>query len=206
MSGIDGRRARALAAAAIAALLLVGATGCGGGDSDGGSDGGSKSEQSSGGSGDDSSSDDDGTEAAKDMPDPCTLVPEETASELLGGETAEPESTSSDIGTESRTCTWQTQDSIDNPTLDGAGHMLTLTLIEPPGEDMSMDDFFDASAEVADEPGDVDACEKSYWMSGMLSALQDGVYLTGSAGLADDSPEAKEAATKLVTAACESLS
>jgi len=201
---IRGRRVQVLVAAAMAALLLVGAAGCGGSSDDGSEGSGAKSSQDGGGdksSDSGGSSDDGGDEAAGDLPDPCSLVPIETASELLGGESAEPDSTSNDIGTTSRSCSWQTQDSIDNPTLDGAGHILSLTLISPVG-DYSTEEFFDLSEEGATDEADVDGCAKAFWTGGMLSAYQKGVYLTGSAGLADTSPDAKEATTKLVAAAC----
>ena len=199
-----GRRVPMVAAVAVAAMLLVGAAGCGGGSSDSGSksDGGDpKTTQSSGGGDSDSGSE----EAAGDLPDPCDLVPIEKASEILGGESAEPESTSSDVGVATRTCTWQTQEGKDNPTLDGAGHILTLNVTSPP-ESMSMGDFWDSSKEAADDEASVPDCSSAFWMGGLLSALSDGVYLTGSAGLADTSEDAKASVTNLVSTACANAS
>lgn len=196
-----GRRIQAIAAAAVTALLLVGTAACGGGSSDaGGSDGGTKTTQSGSDSGNDSGSDS-GDSGGGDLPDPCDLVPIEKASEILGGESAQPESTSSDVGVASRSCTWQTQEGKDNPTLDGAGHILTLNVTEPP-ESMSMSDFWDAGKSAADEEASVPDCSSAFWMGGLLSGLSNGVYITGSAGLADTSEDAKASVTNLVSTAC----
>ncbi len=48
-------------------------------------------------------------------------------------------------------------------------------------------------------------CEKGFWLNGSINALQGDVYLTASAGLADDSPKAKAASLALVKIACTSL-
>ncbi|WP_421120551.1 hypothetical protein ACE2AJ_04355 [Aquihabitans daechungensis] len=139
------------------------------------------------------------------FPDPCELVPIETASEILGGESAPPDDMDSDASTGLRSCSWQTQASIDEPTLDGAGHVLTLTVMEPMGG-MSADDFFATSKEAATDEADVEGCDDAYWMGGQLSAIKGDLLLGGAAGLADDSADAKESATELVAAACGSLS
>ena len=198
MEDIRGRRVRTIGAAVLAGLLLVGAAGCGGSSDSGGSGGAAKTTQPSG---TDSSGGDSGGSSGGDLPDPCELVPIEKASEILGGEAAEPESTSSDVGVASRTCTWQTQEGKDNPTLDGAGHILTLNVTAPP-ESMSMVDFWEASKDAADEEAGIPDCSSAFWMGGLLSALSNGVYLTGSAGLADDSEDAKASVTNLVSTAC----
>lgn len=196
------RRAQAMAAAAVAALLLVGIAGCGGSSSDGGSDGAAATTQADGGdSGGDGG---DQGEASGELPNPCDLVPIETASEILGGEAAAPEAESSDVGVASASCTWQTQDGKDNPTLDGAGHILTLQAIDAP-ETMDMNEFWSASKGAGDEDADVEGCDEAFWMGGLLSALKDGVYLTGSAGLADDSPDAKASTEQLVSTACANV-
>jgi hypothetical protein len=193
---------------AVAALLLVGAAGCGGSsDAGGGSDGSAKTTQGSNsdkGGGTDESGDD-GEQAKKDLPDPCDLVPIEKASEILGGESAQPESTASDAGLSMRTCVWQTQEGKDNPTLDGAGHILTLNVMSPP-EGMSMSDYWDAgkTSDGAEETAVTD-CSAGFWLGGMLSATTDGVYLTGSAGLNDSSEDAKQSVMQLVSTACGSL-
>jgi len=197
-----------MAAAAMAALLLVGAAGCGGGSSDSSSssDGSTKTTQGSGsGTSSNSGSDSGDKGGSGNLPDPCDLVPIEKASEILGGEAAKPNANSSDVGLSSKSCSWQTQASIDNPTLDGAGHVLTLNVMSPP-ETMSMDAFWKASKGGADAKADIDGCDEAFWLGGLLSALKDGVYLTGSAGLADDSADAKQSATDLVSTACSSIS
>jgi hypothetical protein len=203
-----GRRGQAIVAAAVAALLLVGATGCGGSSSDGasGSDGSTKTTQGDSGSdkGSDSGSDSGSDQGSGDLPNPCDLVPIEKASEILGGESAEPEAASSDIGVGTKSCSWQTQEGKDNPTLDGAGHILTLNVFSPP-ETMSMDDFWKAAKAGSDESVDLDGCDEAFYASGILSALKDGVYLSGTAGLASTSPEAKSSAEDLVSAACSNV-
>lgn len=207
---IRGRRGKAVAAAALAAMLLVGAAGCGGGSSDssGGSDGGTKTtkatdaDSGSGSSGEAEGSGE--TEGSGDLPNPCDLVPLDKASEILGGEAAAPEALSSDVGVGSKSCSWQLQASLDNPTLDGAGHILTLNVTSPP-ETMSMDDFWKASKDQADEELDIDGCDEGFAFSGMVNGLKDGVYLTATAGLADTSPAAMESATDLVSTACSNL-
>ncbi|MCU1370444.1 MAG: hypothetical protein JWO77_1638 [Ilumatobacteraceae bacterium] len=205
MQDIRGRRAQVLATAAVAVALLVGAAGCGGGSSDSSSssDGGTKTSQDSGDKTSKSggSSDDAGS---GELPNPCDLVPIEKASEILGGESAEPEAESGTGGLASKSCSWQTQASIDDPTLDGAGHVLLLQTISPP-ETMEMDDFWKASAGAADESADIDGCDEAFWLGGLLSALKDGVYLTASAGLADSSEDAKASVTDLVSTACGNI-
>jgi hypothetical protein len=188
-----------IAAAAVAAVLVIGVAGCGG--SSGGSEGASKTTQSSGSD----KGGDSGDKAKSDLPDPCDLVPLDKASEILGGEAAKPESTASDAGVSTRTCVWQTQEGKDNPTLDGAGHILTLNVTAPP-DGMSMSDFWDASktADEAEETAVAD-CSSGFWLGGMLSATTDGVYLTGSAGLADDSEDAKQSTMQLVSTACGNI-
>jgi hypothetical protein len=202
---------QAMAAAAMAALVLVGAAGCSGGSSDAGSDGAPKTTQAKPGDAGTRSTDDDPREKTpRNRPGPCDLVPIEKASEILGGESGEPDDSSSSGS--NKACTWQTQASIDNPTIDGAGHILTLQVVAPP-ETMSLDDFWKAGKEQADKmaadkdaTADVEGCDDAYWLGGLLSARKDGVYLTGSAGLADDSPAAKAATTALVSTACGSIS
>jgi hypothetical protein len=201
---IRGRRGKAVAAAALAAMLLVGAAGCGGGSSDSssGSDGATKTTKATG---TDSGTDSGGeAEGSGDLPNPCDLVPLDKASEILGGEAATPEAQSSDVGVGSKSCSWQLQASLDNPTLDGAGHILTLNVTSPP-ETMSMDDFWKASKGQADEELDIDGCDEGFSFSGMVNGLKDGVYLTATAGLADTSPAAQESATDLVSTACSNL-
>lgn len=195
MGGIAPRRSRAVAAAALAALLLVGTTACGGGS--GGSDG-TKTTEASGSSGGS------GGEKKSDLPDPCELVPLEKASELLGGESAPADDMDSDPSTGLRTCSWQTQASIDEPTLDGAGHILTLTVMDPMGG-MSAEEFFDSAKEAATGTSDVDGCDGAYWVEGQLNAIKGDVLLSGAAGLADDSAAAKEATTELLATACDAL-
>lgn len=206
MRDIRGRRAQVVAAAAVAAMLLVGAAGCGSSSSsDGakGSDGGTKTTAADGGGSSDDGSGDSGS-GGGDLPNPCDLVPIEKASEILGGESAEPDDTTSELGTTAKACSWQTQASVDNPTLDGAGHILMLQAISAP-ETMSMEELWKTSKAAGDEDADIDGCDEAFWLGGMLSAYKDGVYLTGTAGLADDSPAAKESVTDLVSTACSNL-
>lgn len=209
MQNLQGRPAQIIATAIVAAVLLIGAPGCG--SSDAGVDGGTErttADPSAAGSDSeadadvDAGSDDDA--ASGKLPDPCDLVPIEMASQILGGESAEPDASSEDVGMATMACTWQTQDGIDNPTLDGAGHILTLTVISAP-ESMSMDEFWEASKAESDEDAEVAGCDDAFWIGGLLSALRNGVYLTGTAGLADDSPAAKASATSLLETACASL-
>lgn len=195
-----GRRGQAIAAAAVAALLLVGATGCGGSSSDGasGSEGSPQTTQASG-------SDDGGDtgSGSTDAPNPCELVSIEKASEILGGDAADPVFTGNDTGSGSTSCAWQTQAGKDDPTIDGAGHILTLNVTTPP-ESMSMDEFWATTKGAGGKATTVDGCDEAFWIGGILNALKGDVYLTGSAGLADDSPDAKASTEDLVAAACAS--
>lgn len=193
MGRIGSRRNRVVAAAALSALLLVGTAGCGGGGSDaGGSEAPATTRASTGGS------------EKKSLPDPCKLIPLAKASELLGGESAPADDMDSDPSTGLRSCSWQTQASIDEPTLDGAGHILTLTVMAPMGG-MTAQEFFDQSKEAATGSADVEGCDDAYWVKGQLSAIQGDVLLSGAAGLADDSADAKTATTELMATACASL-
>jgi hypothetical protein len=181
-----------VAAAALGALLLVGTVACGGGSDAGGSEATSTTKAST------------SSAEARSLPDPCKLIPLAKASELLGGESAPADDMDSDPSTGLRSCSWQTQASLDEPTLDGAGHILTLTVIAPMGG-MSARKFFDQSKEAATSTADVDGCDGAYWVKGQLSAIKDDVLLSGAAGLADDSEDAKTATTELMATACASL-
>jgi len=184
----------------LATLLLVGATGCSGSSSDGGSEGAAQTTQAdSSDSGSDSSDD-----ASGDLPDPCQLVTLDQASEILGGESAPADDMDSDPSTGLRACSWQTQAGIDDPTLDGAGHVLTLTVLSPMGG-MSSEEFFAASKESATDEAEVDGCDEAYWQGGQLAVIKGEVILSGAAGLADVSEDAKASTIDLVEAACASL-
>lgn len=188
---------RRLLLALLAVLALgIGATACGGGDDD--ADGGSASEadgSDAGGS--------DGDASGVMLPDPCDLVPTEAAEEAFGEPVAEPESSSTEGPLATTTCTWVTQDSIDAPSLDTAGRVLVVSALGAPNETMSVEDLYEATAESADEEGEV--CERSFWVGGVLHAFQGGTYLTASAGLADASTDARAAVETVMTAACENL-
>jgi hypothetical protein len=184
----------------MAAFLLVGTAACGG-SSDAGSSDGTKTTKASG-SGDDTASKDDG--GGSDLPDPCELVTLDKASEILGGESAPADDMDSDPSTGLRACTWQTKASKDDPTLDGAGHVLTLTVLSPMGG-MSAQEFFDSAKEASTGSADVDGCDDAYWVGGQLSAIKGKVLLGAAAGLADDSEDAKASTTDLMAAACGAL-
>lgn len=183
-----------MAAAAVAALLLIGTAGCGGSSSDGASssDGSTTTTQDAGKGG--------GSESHT-FPDPCDLVPIEKASEILGGESADPVATDAEVGTGSKSCAWQTQAGKDDPTLDGAGHILTLSVTSPP-ETMSMDDFWTTTKGANSDTAEIAGCDEAFWNGSLLNARKDGVYLTGAAG---QDPDAKASAEDLVTVACASI-
>lgn len=133
--------------------------------------------------------------------DPCALVTIEQIATLLGGPAAAPERSTHATG--SRSCLWKLQSSVDDPGSARPGHMLTLTVQVPPAKSMTPTQYFESAKNVAMEKADV--CQESFWLSGQLMALQDGVYLGAVAGIADSSPEAKKVLTTLMTEACASL-
>jgi len=141
------------------------------------------------------------------LPDPCTLVSLEIASEILGGQSAAPEPGGTTATGNTAACSWQTQESKDNPTLDNAGHVLTLSVFGAPNPSMTTKQLFESTKSVGDgtTPADVDGCDDAFWSGGMLSALKGDIYVSGTAGLADESAAAKTGASKLVAAACASL-
>jgi hypothetical protein len=188
---------RRLLLALLAVLALgIGATACGGGGDDGDDSSASEADGGSGEGGSEGSS-------GGSLPDPCQLVPLEAAEEAFGEPVAEPESTSTEGPLATTTCTWVTQASIDAPTLDTAGRVLVVSALGAPNETMSVEDLYEATAESADEEGEV--CDRSFWVGGVLHAFQDGTYLTASAGLADAGDDARAAAETVIAAACENL-
>jgi hypothetical protein len=193
-----------LVGAVLAGLVLLPLAGCGGSSGDGAAKGGDKTTDSSGSSSSSGgSSDATDSSGAGELPDPCSLVSLDKASEILGEQAAKPTSNSNDVGTASRSCSWSTQASEDSPSLDNAGHILTLTLMAPPGA-MSMDKYFD-SVEATAGVTSADVCDRGYWMGGSLTGAKGDLLVSGSAGLADTSPDAKAAAQTLVETACASL-
>lgn len=147
------------------------------------------------------------TNSSPRLPDPCTLVPLDVASQILGGQSAPPESGGTTATGNTAACSWQTQESKDHPTLDNAGHVLTLTVFGSPNPSMTARDWFEStkSVGVGITPAQIDGCEDAFWTGGMLSALKGDFYIAGTAGLADESPEAKAGASTLIEAACASL-
>jgi hypothetical protein len=182
----------------LAIALLVLAAACG---SSGGSD--SSKSSSSGSKSSDTSGDSSSGGGNSDLRDPCTLITQAKASEILGGKAAAPEGHTNDTGAPSRSCSWQTQDAKDNPSLDTAGHILTLTVFGPPSEAMTTEQFFESAKLGASSKGTV--CEKSFYQGGILNGFQSDVFVSGSAGLNSTTPEAKKAVTDLVGSACETI-
>jgi hypothetical protein len=195
------RSRRSLVALLAIVALVLGATGCGG-DSEG-NDATSATTQAPDGADVIAETGDDTDAALGDLPDPCDLVSDDVVEGVFGEPVAEPEAISTELGAPSRSCTWVTQASIDAPSLDDAGRVLVLTVLGPPNDTMTAEELFSAAEASGDEAAAV--CERSFWLGGMLHATQAGVYLTGTAGLADASPEAKDATEAVVVAACDSL-
>lgn len=147
------------------------------------------------------------TKSNSTLPDPCSLVSLEVASEILGGQSAPPEPSGTTATGNTAACSWQTQESKDNPTLDNAGHVLTLSVFGAPNGSMTTKQLFESTKSVGTgiTPADIDGCDEAFWTGGMLSALKGDAYLAGTAGLADESAAAKAGASKLIAAACASL-
>lgn len=191
-----GTTPRLLLAAALGASLLL--AGCGGSSSSGENAKADTAATASNAPSDSSPSNDKGSGA---LPDPCSLVPIAVAEKILGGPAAPPEADTGSSGAPA--CSWHLKQDPNSTDLSAAGHVLTLTLLKSPSPSMSNEQFFDAAAKA--KTGDADVCDKAFWMNGILNAYKNGVYLSATAGLASDSPEAKQAATDLITEACKSL-
>lgn len=146
-------------------------------------------------------------EPSSKLPDPCKLVSLEIASEILGSQSAAPEPGGVTATGNTTSCSWQSQESKDKPTLDNVGHVLTLSVFGSPSPSMTTKDLYDSIKSSGDgvTPAEVTGCTDAFWSGGMLNALKDDVYISATAGLADESPAAKAGASKLIEAACASL-
>lgn len=183
---------------AIVAVVAIG--GCGGSSTKADTSGNSATTAQNG--------DDASTKTDTKTVDPCSLVSNAQVEKIFGEPVAKPELKTVKMGNgESKSCIWQAQQTIDNPSIDNASRMLQLMVMGSPNPSaMSPAQYFESMAgskEISTKPQQV--CDKGFWLNGSINALQGDVYLTASAGLADDSPKANAASLALVKIACAAL-